>query len=112
MIYAAVVLFAIAAVIGVALSISHSRGLPVGVPRALVHGCFAAVGLVVLLIDLVTRPHPGSAIASFIVFLLAALGGFVLFAFHVRKRKLPVPAIVFHGLIAVCAFVILLISAV
>jgi hypothetical protein len=110
MIYASIVLFAIAASVGIALALSYLQGKAVTLSRALVHGAFAATGLVVLLAYLILGPHPGMALASFIVFLVAALGGFVLFALHVQKRKLPMPVIAVHALVAVTGFVILLLA--
>ena len=44
------------------------------------------------------------------IFIIAALGGFVLFAMHLKRRPLPGGLIVVHGLLAVAAFTILLIA--
>jgi hypothetical protein len=51
---------------------------------------------------------PDQARIAFGVFVVAALGGFALFSFHVRKQQLPLAVVVLHGLLAVVAFVILL----
>ena len=45
-----------------------------------------------------------------VLFALAALGGFVLFAMHLMKRSLPRGLIFVHGLAAVVAFVLLLVG--
>ncbi len=111
MAYTSIVLFAIAALIGITLAVSYQGGKPVAVSRALVHGLFAAAGLVVLIVFLATGAQAGAtAVTSLIVFIVAALGGFVLFGLHVTQRKVPMPVIVVHALVAVAGFVILLIA--
>jgi hypothetical protein len=45
------------------------------------------------------------------VFVLAALGGFTLFSFHLRSRPMPVFLVLVHGAAAITAFVILLVVA-
>jgi hypothetical protein len=42
------------------------------------------------------------------LFAVAALGGFVLFSFHLRKEQLPTGIIMVHALVAIAAFLILL----
>jgi hypothetical protein len=45
------------------------------------------------------------------VFVLAALGGAVLFfGFHMKEQALPIPFVIGHGLIAVIGYVLLLVS--
>jgi len=39
---------------------------------------------------------------------LAALGGFVLFSFYLRKKQLPMGIMVVHALVAIAAFLVLL----
>ena len=39
--------------------------------------------------------------------LVAALGGFLLFAFHLQNKRLPSPVVLIHGAVAVAAFVLL-----
>lgn len=45
------------------------------------------------------------------LFLVAAVGGFTLLSFHLRGRSLPSALIIGHGLVAVTAFIVLLLSA-
>ncbi|HWR73901.1 MAG TPA: hypothetical protein VN604_12085 [Nitrospirota bacterium] len=78
-------------------------------PLAVIHGIFAASGLVALILGL------GQIDSTWIkaalgVFVLAAIGGFTLFSFHLRSRPMPVPLVVAHGAVAVTAFLILLLS--
>jgi hypothetical protein len=42
------------------------------------------------------------------LFVAAALGGFFLVSFHVRRQRLPSAVVVVHALVAVSAFLLLL----
>ncbi len=109
MLIAAQILFAIAAVIGITLAFMHIKKKPVPIAYALPHGIIAATGLILVIISYV------QAIAAvglpLILFIIAALGGFVLFATHYRARPLPLPLIIIHALVAVTAFIILIYRA-
>lgn len=109
MIKIAAVLFAFAASVGLALAYMHTSGRRVPAGYALVHGAFAAAGLVTFAMGLAKVPYGGTAIASVVLFLAAAAGGLVLFTFHLRSRPLPRQLMALHGLVAATAFVLLLI---
>jgi hypothetical protein len=49
-------------------------------------------------------------VVALIIFIIAALGGFVLFTMHLMKKSLPGGLIFLHGLVAVVAFIILLVA--
>lgn len=104
-----IVLFALAALGGVVLAIMRLRGrttLPIGL--AVVHGLVAAAGLVALIAAVV-----GSGLgaqASLGLFVIAALGGVALFSFQLRGKPLPIGLMLAHGLVAVVAFVLLLVK--
>ncbi len=105
----AAVLFAIAALGGVVMAAMRLRGRelpPMGL--ALVHGLFAASGLIALIFFVVGRTVSTQAMVALIGFIIAALGGFFLFSFHLRRQALPVPVVIIHGLVAVVSFVVLL----
>jgi hypothetical protein len=105
----ALVLFALAAVGGVVMALQRFRGRPqptLGI--ALVHGAAAAAGLVALVWIVAGAEAPSLAQAALGLFLAAALGGFALFAMHLRKSALPVWLVAVHGLVAVIAFAALL----
>jgi hypothetical protein len=108
----AAVLFAIAAVGGVTLAAMHLRTQKPNLSVALIHGLFAATGLVVLLIAVIKAGGFGLAGTALVIFLVAALGGFTLISMHLRGKTLSTPLVLGHGLIAVTAFVILLIGLV
>lgn len=105
----AVLMFAIAALGGATLAYMRIVKKDVSMPLALVHGTFAATGLVLLILGFIRMGGSGIG-AALVVFLIAALGGFVLFSFHLRSRPLPVPLVLIHGTAALVAFVILLLS--
>jgi hypothetical protein len=107
----AIVLFAIAAIGGVTMAVLHFRGrTPPPGALATLHGLFAASGLVVLLIGVMNAGMRGSAAIALGLFVIAALGGFGLLSFHLRKRALPNGLVIGHGLLAVVAFLILLVA--
>lgn len=108
MLLTAAVLFAIAAVGGVTMAVIHFRGANPPIPLAVVHGLFAATALVVLIIGLLGAGTATLGWIALALFLVAALGGFYMFATHVRGRRLPSPVVLVHGLAAAVAFVLLL----
>ena len=108
----ALVLFGLAALGGLVLATQRLRGAPQpALPVALVHGAAAAAGLVALIIAVIDGAVPPIARTALIVFLVAALGGFFLFAQHMQKKPLPIPVMIVHALVAVTGFVLLLLGA-
>lgn len=109
----ALVLFAVAALFGLVLAVQHLRSnagaQPPGLGLALVHGLFAASGLVLLVVAALNGEAKGLALVSLAIFIVAALGGFYLFAQHAQKKQLPKPLLLVHGGAAVVAFVLLLV---
>jgi len=109
MLIAAAVLFAIAALGGLTMAYIHFKQdrNPPGALAAL-HGVAAATALVILLWAVVQTGAGGALAWSLGLFVVAALGGFFLVSYHIRKRRLPSPVVVIHALVAVAAFVLLL----
>lgn len=107
----AAILFAAAIAGGVMMTVLRLRGRK-RPPNwlALLHGIGAGAGLVVLLIAALGPGIPGWGRISLAVFLLTALGGFGLLSYHMRGRALPVSLIAVHGVVAVVAFVLLLLA--
>lgn len=108
MLIIASVLFAIAALLGITIATMHCKQKPVALPLALIHGLFAASGLVILILALSMETHPTLALVSLGLFVLAALGGFVLFILHLKEKPMPCPLIGIHGVVAVAGFLVLL----
>jgi hypothetical protein len=107
-----VLIFAVAAVVGLTMALAAFKGQFPPVASAVIHGVFAASGLVLLLIAVVAHGVAGPARWALGFFLVAALGGFTLaFGFHARRKNLPVNFVVGHSAIAVIGFLLLLAGA-
>lgn len=100
-------LFALGAVTGLYLAVQHFRGQPLNMSAALAHGAFGAAGLVLLALALYKIGFAGLGAVALGIFVAAALGGFLLFSFHLRGKRLPTPVVIVHALAAVSAFVML-----
>lgn len=99
------ILFAIAAVGGLVMAIMHFRGVsPPKTALAIVHGLFAAAGLVTLLLALFKLGFGGKPGLAFGLLVVAALGGFGLVSFHAQNKPLPSALVVGHALLAVAGF--------
>jgi len=104
-----VLLFAIAAVVGLTMAIAAFQGKFPPVPSAVLHGVLAASALVLLLIAVLGHGASGPAVWALGFFLVAALGGFGLaFGFHARRQSLPKGMVAGHALLAVIGFLLLL----
>jgi hypothetical protein len=80
---------------------------------ALGHGAVAATGLGLLTYSAATSGIPPSAQLALALFVVAALGGATLFiGFHLREKALPIPLVLGHGILAVTAFVLLIVAIV
>ena len=113
MLQTATILFALTALAGLLMA-----GIRFGAKRnppawlAMLHGLLAASGLTLLAYAACTIPVPTAARLSLALFLLAAGGGAVLsLAYKWRQRLLPAWLVVAHALLAVTAFVLLLVAA-
>ncbi len=107
----AAAIFALTALGGLLLAALHFTGKELPLPLALVHGAAGAAGLAALAWTVFKTPAGGLAAAALGLFVLAALGGFYLFSFHVRRLRLPSPVVVVHALAAVTAFGLLVAAA-
>jgi hypothetical protein len=103
----AVFVFAVAALGGLVLAIRHFKGQDRPWPLAILHGLLGAAGLILLLVPVITGGVPALAKTALALFVVAALGGFLLFAFHIQNKRLPSPVVVIHAGVAVVAFVLL-----
>jgi hypothetical protein len=111
MIPLSLILFAIAAVGGLTMAVMHFRGVsPPKTVLAVLHGLFAASGLVVLLLALIKTGFGGKAGIALGLLVVAALGGFGLLSYHAKNQRLPSALVVGHALLAVGGFLTLLLS--
>lgn len=105
---ASILPFAVAAVAGLTMAVMHfKKRLPPRPVLAVLHGFFAASGLVVLLLAVVKAGVQGAPTIALGLLVVAALGGFGLLSFHLRGRALPSGLVVGHALLAVAGFVTL-----
>jgi ABC-type transport system involved in cytochrome c biogenesis permease subunit len=89
------------------------RGRELPLPLALAHGALAAAGLVALVLGVLGAGTgaPNLLKISLGIFVIAALGGFFLFSFQLRKKPIPIGVMVIHALAAVTAFALLLVGS-
>lgn len=107
LIYTAIGLFALAALIGLYMLtlVLQKKQVPKGL--AITHGLLAATALVLLIIDMVK--NGADTVQIVVLFIITALGGIVLFARDITGRSLPKSLAIVHGLLAVTGFIFLLI---
>ena len=104
----ALIIFAIAAVGGLVLAASVLRGKLAPWALSIVHALLGATGLVLLVIAILQGAASSRASAALALLVVAALGGFYLVSFHVRKQIAPKAAVVIHAGVAVTGFLTLL----
>jgi len=105
-----ILLFAVAAVFGVTLLVPVLQGKNPSRPFVFIHGGIAAVALVMLVLNYMSAESLVPQV-SVILFVVAALGGFVLFARDMQKQPIPKGLAIVHAAAAVTAFLILLFAA-
>ena len=110
--HSAALVLGLAALGGLTMAIIRLRGTP-RPPTwlAVAHGAVAATGLVMLAFATLSSGAPLLAQVALGIFVLAALGGATMFlGFHLREKALPIPLVIGHGLTAITAYVLLLLS--
>lgn len=110
MIYFAIALFAVSAVLGLTILVKWltNKNAPRGVVYS--HGIFAAAALIVLAYYASQNPD-NFPMASLILFVIAAVAGFYMFALDMKKKSSPMFVAFVHALVAVAGFVALLFFA-
>ena len=109
MLISTVILFALAAVFGLVLLTKVLKGEETPKPVVYLHGAAAAVALVLLIVAYM-RQGDTLLMTSVLIFVVAALGGFVLFGKDISNKTIPKWLAVVHALAAVTGFVLLLIA--
>ena len=110
MIYWPVVLFAVAAVGGATLAVRKFTGKGMPLSLAAFHGIFAAAGLITLAVNVYNDSSNKLMNISLVLFVIFALGGFVLLSYHLRKKAHPLVLIGIHGAGAIVSFLLLLVA--
>lgn len=108
MLTTAATLFALAALGGIAMVAMHLKGKTIPLGLAIVHGLVAAVALVLVIVVVVGGGAGDLVTYALILFVVAALGGFVLFASQLKGKRLSTPLIFVHAIVGVIGFVLLL----
>ena len=108
----ALVLLTITALGGVVMAVIRlARNANPPSSLAMLHGLLAASALTLLLYAYCTVGLPALAGWSLLLFLVAALGGAYLnLGYHAKALLLPKPIVVVHAVIAVVAYVMLLMA--
>ena len=109
--YVALVLFAVAAVVGLYMATRVFGGQLAPWLAGVLHAAAGAAGLIVLAIGYLNGGLPQMAAIALGVLVIAALGGFFLGSFHLRKQVAPKAVVVIHALVAVTGFGILAATA-
>ena len=110
MLYACIALFALAAVAGLTILVSLLNKKNASRAVVYTHGLLAASALVLLAVF--SYNNPGNFPKySLIFFIIAALGGFYMFARDMKGKSSPMALAGLHALLAVGGFVMLLFFA-
>jgi hypothetical protein len=107
MLYTIIILFALAAVVGVIILKNWLTSAETSKSVIYLHGIFAAVALILLVVFSFQSPanYPK---ASIILFVIGALIGFYMFAEDLRKKFSPTWLAIVHALFGVAGFLLLL----
>lgn len=104
----ALIVFAIAAVGGLILAAHVLRGKFAPWALSVLHALLGATGLVLLIVLLLQGATTQRVLAGFVLLLVAALGGFFLASFHLRRKLPPKAVVLVHASVAVIGFLTLL----
>src|SRR5262245_42929546 len=104
-------LFAVAALIGLYMASRVFAGNMPPWAAGIIHALAGATGLVLLALAYINGGITQMAAIALGVLVLAALGGFFLGSFHIRKQVAPKPVVVIHALVAVVGFGLLAVAA-
>ena len=110
MINFSIIVFAVSAVLGLVILVRWLNKKNASRIVVYSHGIAAAAALVSLIYYAIEHPSDFPMV-SLILFVLAALVGFYMFALDMKKQDVPIGIAVAHGIVAVLAFVGLLIFA-
>lgn len=108
MLMTALIVFTIAALGGLLLASFVLRDKFAPWIVSLLHAALGATGLVLLLVMAINGSFGQRLLISLALFLVAALGGFFLASFHLRKKLPPKAIVILHASLAVAGFLVLL----
>lgn len=105
-----IVLFLTAAVGGLVMAVKIFKGQVPPVLLAVGHGALAATALVLVLLAALAPAAPPLVKYGAGILVIAALGGFFLLSFHLRKLPHPKGVVAVHALVAVAGVGCLLLA--
>lgn len=108
MLYTSIGLLLVAALFGLYMAARIFKGALPPWGAVIAHGVLAASGLLVLLYALFTGMQDASLMIGAVLLVIAALGGFFMFSYQLRKAAPPKAVLVVHALAAVLGVVFLL----
>ncbi|HVV31910.1 MAG TPA: hypothetical protein VHC73_01680 [Vitreimonas sp.] len=111
MITTAIVLLLLAAVFGLYMAARIFGGQLPPWFAVIVHGLLAASGLLVALYAVFTGSQTTVLLFGAVLLVIAALGGFYMFSFQLRKLAPPKPVVIIHAGAAVIGVLCLLANA-
>ena len=76
-------------------------------PLSLLHAALGATGLLLLIVVLLQGAAPQRILVGFVLLPVAAVGGFSLASFHLRKQLPPKAVVLVHAGVAVVGFLTL-----
>jgi hypothetical protein len=103
-----VLIFAIAAVGGLILASKVLTGKLAPWALSIIHALLGATGLILLALAATSGSANGRTTAALALLVIAALGGFYLASYHLRKKIAPKAVVVIHAGVAVAGFLTLL----
>ena len=104
----ALIVLAIGAVGGLVMATRVLRGQFAPWALSVLHALLGATGLVLLILLMLQGSQPQRVLVGFGLLLLAALGGFFLASFHLRRTLPPKAVVIIHAGAAVAGFLTLL----
>jgi hypothetical protein len=92
---------------GAAFALLERRGRALPLKFSVSHGVAGVLAIVLLLMQALAHPGNYPVNLSIVVFMIAALGGLLLFAFRASRQTLPLGVVLLHAGIAVVGLVFL-----
>jgi len=106
-----IVLFVVAALLGLAVARQILSKKPTAKGVVIAHGAFGAAGLIALIFHAASNPHR-LLTTAIILLAVAALGGLIVFVNDLRGKVGPLGLIVVHALVAAAAVALVLVVAI
>ena len=111
MLYAVIVLFVLAAAVGLIILKNWITGSETSRATVYVHGIFAALGLLLLILQYFQNGAKALQ-TSILLFVVAALVGFYMFLRDIKGKMSPVWLAVVHGLVAATGLIFILLMVI